>query len=75
MSDKSTEPEPMAVALYGNVSEGFTAVGPFPDFDSAAAWCEGRPLDGWVMTLTAPEELAHARRLSQRGRSTGSRVR
>lgn len=41
------------IVLVGNLSEGFKAVGPFPDHDAAAAWATGA--ESWVMTLEAPE--------------------
>ena len=44
----------MHVALVGNLTEGFTAYGPFKDFDEAAQWAEGR--ESWVMELKDPLE-------------------
>jgi hypothetical protein len=48
--------KPPHVVLYGIPSEGFRAVGPFPGFDAAAAWSQGRPLDSWVVPLEGPDE-------------------
>lgn len=38
-----------AIFLAGNVSEGFTAFGPYEDFGAAADAHDGE--EGWVMTL------------------------
>lgn len=55
------------VALIGNLTEGFRAVGPFEDFDEAAEVTDG--VDSWIMTLVLPGEfrapealLAYARK-------------
>ena len=46
----------MYIILYGNLSEGFKAVGPFPDYDEAAEACEVVQStlgwsQSWVMSL------------------------
>lgn len=41
------------IAIVGNLSEGFTAHGPFVDFDAASQWAEGK--ESWVMELQNPE--------------------
>jgi len=45
-----------AIVLSGNPSEGFTAVGPFDDFDEAADWADSQVTIGntWVMTVVSP---------------------
>jgi hypothetical protein len=43
-----------SIILTGNLSEGFRALGPFPDHDAAA----GHTLEGWIMTLEAPKASA-----------------
>lgn len=48
----------MVVALIGNLSEGFKAVGPFKDFDEATVFCTGR--ESWIMTVEDPVEHARA---------------
>lgn len=45
MSDE--ENTTTSIVLLGNLSEGFRAVGPFPDHDAAAS----HTLDGWIMAL------------------------
>jgi len=45
----------MTVALVGNLSEGYGAVGPFADFDEACAWAEGQ--DSWIITMQNPNEV------------------
>lgn len=47
-------PQAMTVALVGNISEGYDAVGPFTDFDEAARWAEGR--ESWIMNMQSPYE-------------------
>lgn len=42
----------MAVAVCGNLSEGFTVVGPFESFGDAAIWAEGQ--EAWVTGLELP---------------------
>ncbi len=41
-----------AIYLAGNISEGFTCIGPFPGFEAAAAFNEGVP--GWIMVCKNP---------------------
>jgi hypothetical protein len=43
------------VYLAGNVSEGFTAYGPFKDFDECCDECDG--VEGWVMEMHSITEL------------------
>ena len=46
----------LCVAMIGNLTEGYTPVGPFPDFDSADFWCRERELDSYVVTMKLPDE-------------------
>lgn len=39
----------MWIFLYGNISDGFTAIGPFNSADECADKCEG--CEGWMMEL------------------------
>ena len=48
------QPTNMAIALIGNLSEGFGAVGPFMDFDDATKWADGQ--ESWILTLQNPNE-------------------
>lgn len=41
------------VAIFGNLSEGFTAYGPFASFDAAASFSNGQD-ESWIMTLKDP---------------------
>jgi hypothetical protein len=43
-----------AVAVVGNLSEGFKIVGPFPDFDLAAEAYDGA--EAWIATLYKPKD-------------------
>lgn len=40
------------IAMVGSLSEGFTAYGPFADFDAACKMADGDP--SWIMTLEDP---------------------
>lgn len=40
----------MWIFLLGNISNGFTAIGPFADADECADKCEA--FEGWMMELT-----------------------
>lgn len=44
----------MFVFMLGNISEGYKAVGPFEDFDTACEWGEG--YHGWIMELNHPDD-------------------
>lgn len=48
--------EGVCVVMIGNMSDGFSAVGPFKSWDAACEWsdkhCGGL---AWVMTLGSPE--------------------
>lgn len=48
------QPQGMTVALVGNISDGFGAVGPFADFDEACRWADGQ--ESWIMTMQSPYE-------------------
>lgn len=37
------------IVMSGNLNEGFTAYGPYPDFEDAASACEGA--EAWIMSL------------------------
>jgi len=47
--------EPQYVVLAGNLSDGYRAVGPFADFDTAADSPEAQDPWSWVMTLEEPK--------------------
>ena len=55
---KDTDKVPAASSAYlvmsGNLNEGFTAYGPYPDFEDAAEACEG--VEAWIMSLNPPEQ-------------------
>ena len=40
-----------AVAVYGNLNDGFTFVGPFNSRDLAAHWGEGREQESWIVLM------------------------
>lgn len=44
------------VIIFGNLSEGFRIVGPFPSFDDAADYSTGvdHGGSGWVMEMETP---------------------
>lgn len=46
------EDSTMCVALVGNLSDGYGAVGPFEDFEDACLWTEGQ--ESWIMTMQCP---------------------
>jgi len=46
-------PDPQYIFLRGNVSEGFTAVGPYEDMDEAASAHDLE--EGWLMSLLPPK--------------------
>ena len=48
--------EPFSMALVGNLSEGFEAVGPFEDHNEAEAHFRANPTlhPTWIMSLTPP---------------------
>lgn len=48
------QPQAMTVALVGNLSDGYQAVGPFVDFEEAARWAEGQ--ESWILTMQSPYE-------------------
>ena len=50
---KPGKPTTQAVAVCGNLTEGFKLVGPFPDFDTAAEAYDGA--EAWIATLFEPE--------------------
>ena len=41
--------------MVGNLSEGYTAVGPFENFEMACLYFDNEP-DSWIMTLELPSE-------------------
>lgn len=49
--------EGKVVVMIGNLSDGFTPVGPFDSWDEGAAWsdryCHGQ---SWVMPVLTPED-------------------
>jgi hypothetical protein len=48
-----------AIILVGNISDGFSAVGPFATFDAAAAWSESNDQlkqGTWIMPLEPPAD-------------------
>ena len=52
-----TDEEP-ALLMVGNLSEGFKAYGPFPNFDAASAWCDehcGSSMTTWIMRLRSTD--------------------
>lgn len=56
------QPQAMAVALIGNLSDGYGAVGPFVDFQEAELWADGQE-EVWLFTLQNPyEEFDSAKR-------------
>lgn len=48
----------MYVIMSGNLGEGFKAIGPYEDFDDAAAAADKFYLvsDTWIMQVTPPDE-------------------
>lgn len=45
------------VVMCGNLSDGFTPVGPFDSWDEAAEWAEKYTRSmAWVMTMLGPDE-------------------
>lgn len=48
------QPQAMAVALVGSLSEGYGAVGPFTNSLEAARWAEDQ--EAWIMTMQSPYE-------------------
>ena len=53
-----------AVAIQGNLSEGFRIFGPFATMDDASDWSDQQPTrmlfgigDWWIQTLEIPEEV------------------
>lgn len=44
----------MHVALVGNLSDGYTAYGPYSSFDVAASNTEGLQHPSWIMSLVRP---------------------
>lgn len=48
------QPQAMAVAMVGNMSDGYGVVGPFTDWDEAARWAEGQ--ESWILTMQSPYE-------------------
>lgn len=42
----------MGVVLVGNLSDGFTVVGPFAELEEALVWSES--VDSWCMTMVSP---------------------
>ena len=44
-----------AVAIIGNLSDGFKVVGPFENFDAAAEFAEGH--QSWITQILTPEEF------------------
>lgn len=54
-TDPRRATEGQAVAMVGNPSDGYTAVGPYDDFDAAANAHEGD--ECWVMTLIPPAQF------------------
>jgi hypothetical protein len=51
---KWNEPQAAFVAVCGNFAEGFTFVGPYPYFDTAAIMHPGP--DVWIATMHAPPD-------------------
>jgi len=39
------------IVVMGNLSDGFSFVGPFVDFDDATQWCENAKDNTWVASL------------------------
>lgn len=52
----------MWIFLFGNISQGFRAIGPFDTADECADKCEA--FEGWMMELTdeLPETIVRAMR-------------
>ena len=48
---KKAKPQAAAIAVCGNLSDGFTFVGPYPSWDIAAIMHPGP--DVWIATLEA----------------------
>lgn len=48
--------DPRYVFVKGNLSEGYTVIGPYPDMDEAASAHDLE--EGWLMTLQPPKEQA-----------------
>jgi hypothetical protein len=44
-----------AIVIVGNLSEGFTAVGPFEDMEAALSSDAASGPDTWCMTLVEPK--------------------
>ena len=47
-------PNDHAVVIAGNLSDGFSVIGPFASFDEAADWCERCDAITWIATLEDP---------------------
>ena len=45
----------LAIVVRGNLSDGFTFVGPFDSFDDAAFSMEGNDGETWIATLESPK--------------------
>ena len=43
------------VIVYGNLSDGFTFVGPFDSFDDADEYTQGTSTGFWIATLEQPD--------------------
>lgn len=45
------------MVMMGNLSDGYTPVGPFDSWDAAAEWADKYTRSmAWVMTMLLPEE-------------------
>lgn len=44
------------LVMLGNLSEGYKVVGPFKDWEAAAAWSEGREQDSWITHAEDPDD-------------------
>ena len=62
-STSNTRYSNKAIALCGNISEGYEAVGPFDSWDDAARWTEKWSVESWILTLITPREYVVTRYL------------
>jgi len=53
LAEKAQNDDGAAVAICGNLSEGYTFVGPYPDWDTASE-AHKQP-DTWIVTLKPPK--------------------
>jgi hypothetical protein len=52
----SADYEPLVAVMLGNLTEGFTAIGPFEDYDEAQKHCFSRAFihSTWIIPLNSP---------------------